>query len=234
MTIDAPHIIKAVQQGSPWTFFVVFWAAAALSMSSCTIVRVPVVIGFVGGFSTSKKRAFLLTLSFVAALVLSYTLLGVLFALITGVGHVMMRFSRYFYYLIGVIALLLGAQMAGLVNLGIYKRIASIMPGPKQKGMLGAFLFGLLFVLFEAPTCPVCGPFLFVMATLTLVKEKFLYSVLLFFFYALGQSLPILLIGTFTGLLKYEHKNIERVEKVAGLVGGNILIVLALYLFLLG
>lgn len=233
MTFDVPAITAAINKGSPWTLFIVFWGAAILSLASCTIVRIPAIVGLIGG-ATSKKRAFLLTISFVAALVLSYTLMGVLFSLLTGLGGQMMRLSRYFYYLVAVIILPVGLQMAGLVRFKMFERPVLRAFHPQRGGMAGAFLFGLVFVLFEAPTCPVCGPFLLVMAGLGIIKNNPLYCVLLFFTYALGQALPIILVGVFSGIVKYIHPEVAMVEKVAPVLGGNILILLAIFLFILG
>ena len=234
MVFDVPTITAAIKKGSPWTLFVVFWGAAILSLASCTIVRIPAIVGLIGGASTSKKKAFLLTLSFVSALVLSYTLMGVLFALVGGFAGHMMRMSRYFYYLAAVVVLPVGLQMAGLIRFKFFEDAVSRLIQPRHGGILGAFLFGLIFVLFEAPTCPVCGPFLLVIAGMGIIKSNFIYCVLLFFTYALGQSFPIILIGIFSGIVKYIHPKVELVEKVAPVIGGNILILLAIFLFILG
>lgn len=214
--------------------FIVFWAAAVLSLVSCTIVRIPAIIGLIGGVSTSKKKAFLLTLSFVSALVLSYTLMGVFFALIGGLAAHMVKLSRFFYYITAVIVLAMGLQMAGLLRFKFFEDAFSRVFQLRYGGMMGAFLFGLIFVLFEAPTCPVCGPFLLVIASLGIIKENFFYCVLLFFTYALGQAFPIILVGIFSGIVKYISPKAEKVEKAAGIIGGNILIVLAIFLFILG
>lgn len=214
--------------------FIVFWAAAVLSLASCTIVRIPAIIGLIGGVSTSKKKAFLLTLSFVSALVLSYTLMGISFALIGGLAGHMMRLSRFFYYLVAIIVLPVGLQMAGLVKFKFFEDAFSRVFQLRYGGMLGAFLFGLVFVLFEAPTCPVCGPFLLAIASLGIIKQNFFYCVLLFFTYALGQAFPIILFGVFSGIVKYISPKVEKVEKVASIIGGNIFILLAISLFILG
>jgi len=234
MTFDTPTVTTIIKQGSPWTLFIVFWAAAVLSLASCTIVRIPALIGLIGGASDSKKKAFLLTLSFVAALVLSYTLMGVSFALISGLAPRMMRLSRFFYYLTAIIVLPIGLQMAGLVKFKFFEDLFSRVFQLRYSGMLGAFLFGLVFVLFEAPTCPVCGPFLLVIASLGIIKKNFFYCVLLFFVYALGQAFPIILFGVFSGIIKYIHPKVEMVERVASIIGGNIFILLAIFLFILG
>ena len=227
-------IIQALEHGGWLTFFIIFWSGAILSFSSCTIVRIPIVIGYIGGVATSKKRALFLTFSFVLALVLSYTCLGVIFGLASGLLTNMIRWSKYFYYLIGALALIIGIHMTGLADFGLLRVGKCRMPETKKRGLLGAFLFGIVFAIFEAPTCPCCGPILFIIAGITFSKGRILYAMLVFLTYALGQSLPILLIGSFTGIVKYISPKVEKIEGAIKVVGGNILIVLALYFFLVG
>lgn len=227
-------IIEILRSTSWLTLLIVFWSGALLSMSSCTIVRIPIVVGYIGGMATSKKRAFLLTVSFVVALVLSYTSLGILFGLIGGLLGYMIKWGRYFYYFIGGLALFIGLQIAGLMNFKIFRFDKLKEWKPQKRGLLGAFLFGVIFAIFEAPTCPCCGPVLFIIASLTFVKGKIFYAILIFFIYALGQSLPIFLIGSFTGIVKYISPKIHRIEVWVKLFGGDILIVLAIYFFMVG
>ena len=227
-------IIQALERGGWFTFFIIFWSGAILSFSSCTIVRIPIVMGYIGGVATSKKRALFLTFSFVLALVLSYICLGVIFGLASGLLTNMIRWSKYFYYLIGTLALIIGIHMTGLADFELLRVGKCIIPETKKRGLLGAFLFGIVFAIFEAPTCPCCGPILFIIAGITFSKGRILYAILVFLTYALGQSLPILLIGSFTGIVKYISPKVEKIEGAIKVVGGNILIVLALYFFLVG
>ena len=47
--------------GSPFlVMFLIFWAGALASLSSCTIVRVPVALSFIAGAAESKKKAILI------------------------------------------------------------------------------------------------------------------------------------------------------------------------------
>jgi len=233
MTIQAT-VTQALQSGGWLTFFIIFISGALLSLSSCTIVRIPIVVGYIGGAATSKKRAILLTSSFVLALVLSYTSLGVLFGFVSNLMINMIKWSQYFYYVIGTVALFIGIQMAGLVDFRLLRAERCKILEPKEKGLLGAFLLGIVFAIFEAPTCPCCGPVLFIIAGLTFVKGNIPYAILIFLTYALGQSFPIFLIGSLTGIAKYINPKVERIEGVMKLIGGNILIVLALYFFFVG
>lgn len=230
MNTSFQQIITETLQNTSWlTFFIVFWIGATLSFSSCTVARIPIVVGYIGGLATSKKRAFILTLSFVSAMILSYTTLGILFGLASGMMGHMIRWSKYFYYLIGGFALLIGIQTAGLVNFKLphFHRIETLKR--KRVGILGAFLFGIIFTVFEAPTCPCCGPVLFIIASLIFIKGNILYAILIFFAYALGQSFPILLIGSFTSIVKYINPRIHEIEPWIKFLGGTILITLGIY-----
>ena len=42
-------ILDAIQNFSWITYFLVFFGAAVLSLGSCTLARIPVVVGYVGG-----------------------------------------------------------------------------------------------------------------------------------------------------------------------------------------
>ena len=234
MNTSFQQIIAETLQNTSWlTLLIVFWIGATLSFTSCTIARIPIVVGYIGGMATSKKRAFILTLSFVSALILSYTTLGILFGLVSGVMGHMIRWSRYFYYLIGGLAFFIGIHLAGLVNFKLphFHRVEALKR--KKLGILGAFLFGIIFTIFEAPTCPCCGPVLFIIASLIFIKGNILYAILIFFVYALGQSFPILLIGSFTSIVKYINPKIHKIEGWIKFLGGTILIVLGIYFCLI-
>lgn len=227
-------VLSAVRDVSWSTLFLVFWGGAVLSLASCTLIRVPVIIGYVSGASASKKKAFFITLSFALGLIISYTCLGLLFGFVSGIMASMIKYSRFVYYALGAMALLFGVQLAGLTNWTFLKKDSLPEPRNKKAGIAGAFLFGIIFAIFEAPICPCCGPVLFLIAGLTLSKGKILFGILIFLAYAMGQSLPMLLIGSLTGIVKYISPYVERFEKKIEIIGGNILILLALFFFLVG
>ena len=237
MTTIQRIITEALQNAGPLSFFIVFWTGAVLSLGSCTIIRVPIIIGYVGGKSESKKKAILLTSFFVLGLALSYTLLGILFGIIGGLTVKMVAWSRYIYYFVGTLAFAIGLSMTGIIRTGRSTSPCCEVRGktaPAQKGLIGAFLFGLTFAIFEAPVCPCCAPALLIIGGLTLAKGDILYGIFMFFAYALGQGFPTLLIGSFTGIMKYISPKLERAEPVIRFAAGNILLALAAFLFLAG
>lgn len=227
-------IIDAFQSGSWLTLVIVFWAGAVLSLSSCTLIRIPVIIGYIGGVSSSKRKAFLITLFFVMGTILSYILLGILLGFISGIVADMVKWSRYFYYVVGSFALFFGLQLSGLIDLGIDSHKIKKRWQPKGTGLTGAFVFGMIFAIFEAPACPCCGPALFIIASHVFIKANYVYAILMFFSYALGQSFPLLLLGGVTGIMKYSNWKVHDVEKIVKIIAGNLLIVLAIIFFILG
>jgi len=227
-------VLATIKDFSWSTFFIVFWGGAVLSLASCTIIRVPIIIGYVSGASHSRRKAFFITLSFAMGLIVSYTCLGVLFGLVGGIMASMIKYSRAIYYILGGMALFAGIQLAGLTNWKFFRKDCALEYKGKKAGIIGAFLFGIVFAIFEAPICPCCGPVLFLIAGLTLAKGKMIFGILIFLTYAIGQSFPMLLIGTLTGMAKYINPYVEKFEKKIEMIGGNVLILLALYFFLVG
>lgn len=227
-------ITQALQNGNWLTFFIVFWSAAILSLSSCTIIRIPVVIGYIGAAPSSKRKTFLTVVSFVAGIILSYMIIGILLGFVSQFTNNILKWSKFLYYIFAVLLLLAGINLAGLVNFKFLKFKKIEIPKFKKAGFLGAFVFGMIFAFLEAPTCPCCAPALLIIAGLTFFEGKIIYGFLIFLTYALGQSLPILLIGVFMGIIKYGSPMIYRLEKIIKFLGGNILIAIGLYCLLLG
>lgn len=55
MNTDIQQAIIQTLQSTSWlAFFIVFWRGAILSVNSCTIIRIPIVIGYVGGMDAFK------------------------------------------------------------------------------------------------------------------------------------------------------------------------------------
>lgn len=227
-------VTEALKNSSWITVFLVFWAGAVSSLASCTIIRIPIVAGYVGAYAENKKKAFLLVLSFSSALIVSYTILGVLFGIAGRLIFRAINWDRYVYYFLGFLLLIIGLSLTGFIHFKFLHLHKYKIWHPHRMGVLGAFLFGIIFAIFEAPACPCCGPVLFIIASLTFVQGKIFFAIILFFFYALGQSFPILLIGIFTGIIKYISPKIALIEGWIKMLAGDFMIIVALFFFLLG
>ena len=175
-------------------FGAVFLAGVVSSASPCVLSTIPLVVGFVGGYSDGDRwKAFRYSLMFIFGLSLTFTafgaaagLLGTIFGVV-GVG---------WYVAAGIVALVMGGQMIGLYELRLpIKRDFK----PKQSGIVGAFMLGLFFGMVSSPCAT---PVMVVLLTLVAGKGQVLYGMALLFSYALGHCLLMLFAGTFAGFVE--------------------------------
>lgn len=175
-------------------FGAVFLAGVLSSASPCVLATIPLVVGFVGGYSDGDRRkAFRYSLAFILGLSLTFTtfgamagLLGIMFGALGGPWHLVA----------GVIALVMGGQMIGLYEIRLpFKRNFE----PRQGGLVGSFLLGLFYGVVSSPCAT---PVLVVLLTLVAGKGQLLYGIALLFCYAIGHCLLMLFAGTFTGFVE--------------------------------
>jgi cytochrome c biogenesis protein CcdA len=204
---------------TPLVAFLVFTGGLVSGLSPCTLPTVVFVVGYVGGYShISRRRGFIISLAFILGLSLTLALMGAMAALI---GALFLQ-SKVFWYVISGILIIMGANLLGLVSL---PGMGTMLRSPRNKGLIGAFLMGIPFAFVASPcTTPVTTGVLAYAA----IKGSPVYGFLLLFLYSVGRSIPLLLAGTFTGLVK----NIQAVgnwNEALQKVSGIVLIVLGLW-----
>jgi cytochrome c biogenesis protein CcdA len=175
-------------------FGAVFLGGVLSSASPCVLVTIPLVVGYVGGYSDGDRwKAFRYSLAFIIGLSLTFTafgaaagLLGTMFGTLGGKWHLVA----------GVVALVMAGQLLGLYEMQLpIKRDFR----PKQGGVVGALLLGLFFGMVSSPCAT---PVLVVLLTLVAGKGQVLYGTALLFTYAVGHCLLMLAAGTFTGFVE--------------------------------
>ncbi len=218
--------------------FIVFWAGAFASLSSCTIVRVPIVLSYVTGAADSKKKAILATMLFVVGLVASYTLLGVLLGLVGSLAFAFVQLNKYVFWWMGTLLFIAGLFVAGLLKARHLPDRLQIKQNFRHVTYVGAFIFGLFFALIEMPACPSCGGILLLIAGIVVTQDLSPYAVLIFVSFALGQSFPVLAVALSTSLVKGDllvslAPKIHRLEQRVRLVAGNVLMTMGFYFFII-
>lgn len=175
-------------------FGAVFLAGILSSASPCVLATIPLVVGFVGGYSDGDRaKAFRYSLAFILGLSLTFTAFGAAAGLL---GTMFGTLGGPWYLIAGLIALTMGGQMMGLYEIRLpikhdYR--------PKRSGLAGAFLLGLFFGVVSSPCAT---PVLVVLLTLVAGKGQVLYGIALLFTYAIGHCLLMLVAGTFTGFVE--------------------------------
>ena len=203
------------------------WGILSLILSPCHLSSIPLIVGFIdvqGRIST--KRAFSIALLFATGLMVSIAVIGLITAL---AGRMMGDVGRYGNYFVAIVFFLVGLHLFGLIPMP-WSGAGRI--GMKGKGLLAAFLLGLVFGVALGPcTFAYMAPILSI--TFDLAGTDIWYGILLLLSYAMGHCSIIVLAGTFTELVqRYLNWNerskgpviIKRVCGALVVVGGIYLI----------
>jgi cytochrome c-type biogenesis protein len=205
-----------IENASLLAFALVFLGGILTSIGPCNVAMIPLVVGYVGGsHDLPHTRAFTLSLTFAIGLSLTFMLLGIAAALI---GGLIDASTTWWYYLVAFMCFVIGLNMLGVLHIEMPLWLGSLREKVTLKGIPGALALGLVSGLV-ASQC--ATPVLAAILTYVMAEGAILYGAALLFVYALGRSVPIILAGTFTGVLKtlqsFGCYN-ELLEKIAGAV----------------
>jgi len=228
MEIFLNHLSQSLS-GNPFLAYLGVFIGGILSSSSpCVLATIPLVIGYVGGYSEGDRRkAVLYSLTFILGLSLTFTVLGAIASVIGGLFGII---SRTWYFIVGGIAVIIGLHLIGLFN---WSLPVPIHLQPKQRGILGAFLLGIFFGIVSSPCAT---PVLALILTFVASKGEVAYGTSLLFVYALGHCALIFLAGTATGFVEnfVKSKGISNVTTWGKRIGGSIVVFAGIYLIYLG
>jgi len=162
----------------------------------------------------------LLSLAFFIGVVLSLLALGAAAAYF---GRVLSQWSAAFA--VGTAAFSLVAGIAAISGPWLRRYI----PDPeiaKRGSVAGAFIYGLCYSVATITTA--AGP-LFLLLTVTAAIGRPAYGALLSFSYAVGRGAPFLLLGLFAGTVGAWLARMGRARRVAEVVSGIALLIIAVY-----
>ncbi|NLL18864.1 MAG: cytochrome c biogenesis protein CcdA [Clostridia bacterium] len=199
----------------------IFVAGVITSFSPCILSMIPVLVGYVGGYSnTSRLKSFSMSFLFVLGLGVTFAILGITAA---SFGKVFGQIGSHWYIIMAVVAIVMGLQLLGVFQISF--------PGLKKlpvktKGMVGSFLMGLFFGLVASPCAT---PVLAVIMTYLASKGDLVFGGVMLFAYGIGHGMPLLIAGTFTGAIK-NLRQFQRYSQYVTYASAGILILLGAYL----
>jgi len=198
-----PSLFSAFQShlhaGSPYAYAIAFLGGILVSFTPCIYPILPVTVGYIGSRTgESRRRAFLLSVSYAVGMALTYAALGMAAGLS---GSVFGEATAHplAYLVLGNVCILFSLSLFDVFHLPTLALFtATGRPREKARGAGGAFVVGLLSGLIVGPcTAPVLGGLLLYVGA---NRHPFFGATLLFTF-ALGMGLPVVALGTFAGLL---------------------------------
>ena len=206
------------------------WGILSILLSPCHLASIPLIVGFIdeqGRIST--KRAFIISTLFAVGILIT---IGAIGAVTAAVGRMMGDVGKYGNYFVALVFFVVGLHLLGVIPMP-WSGPGRV--GMKRKGMLAAFILGLVFGIALGPcTFAYMAPMLGV--TFKLAATNLFYGVLLLIVYGLGHCSVIVLAGTCTELVqRYMNWNekskgaiiLKRICGVLVLIGGLYLIFVA-------
>lgn len=172
------------------------WGVLSIILSPCHLASIPLIVGFIddqGRIST--RRAFFISTLFAIGILITIGAIGVITA---AAGRMMGDVGRFGNYFVALIFFVVGLHLIGVIPMP-WSGPGQV--GMKRKGMLAAFIIGLVFGIALGPcTFAYMAPMLGI--TFKLASTNLAYGVLLLLVYGIGHCSVIILAGTCTELVQ--------------------------------
>lgn len=172
------------------------WGVFSIILSPCHLASIPLIVGFIdeqGRIST--RRAFTISTLFAVGILIT---IGAIGGVTAAAGRMMGDVGKYGNYFVALIFFVVGLHLIGVIPMP-WSGPGQV--GMKRKGMLAAFILGLIFGVALGPcTFAYMAPMLAV--TFKLAATNLFYGVLLLLVYGIGHCSVIILAGTCTELVQ--------------------------------
>ncbi|MES9870223.1 MAG: protein-disulfide reductase DsbD [Sedimenticola sp.] len=201
---EQDQIAATIRSGNTWLIILTFFGfGLLLALTPCVFPMIPILSGIIAGHGTdiSAKKGFTLSMVYVQAMALTYTVVGI----IAGLSGANLQAAFQNPWILSAFALvfvLLALSMFGFYDLQLPSKWQSRLTeaSNKQKGgsLVGVAIMGLLSALIVGPCVapPLFGALIYIGQTGDAVLGGMaLYAL------SMGMGAPLLAIGTSAGKL---------------------------------
>lgn len=223
---ELDEIAATLAGGSTWLVILVFFGLGlALSLTPCVFPMIPILSGIIAGHGSNitTRKAFLLSLIYVLAMSLTYTVAGVLAGMFG--QNLQAAFQNpWILSFFALVFVLLALSMFGFYELQLPSRWQSKLAetSNKQTGgsLTGVAIMGFLSALIVGPCVapPLAGALIYIGQT-----GDALLGGLALFALAMGMGAPLIIIGTSAG--KYLPRAGSWMDRVKAVFGVGMLAV---------
>ncbi len=209
-----------------------FFAGLLSFFSPCIFPLIPVYVSFVTGYSLEELKdssgiefrlVFVRTMAFIIGFALIFTSMG---AASSGVGEFLVANKILLARISGVVVVLLGLQVAGVVNVDFMARTRRFDFRFSSKGVVPSFVFGLIFAVGWSPCVGPMLSFILILAAGTASVAK---GMILLFLYSVGIGLPFLVFA-FSINYFFKASGFLRRLDIIQMISGLLLVVAGIYL----
>lgn len=200
-------------------------AGILTSVTPCSLSSVPLIIGYVGGVGErNTKKAFLYSAVFSLGTAVTFVTMGII---ATSAGMLMGTSSPVWYIILGVLMVLMSLQTFRIFN---FIPSVNLIGKNKKKGIVGAFLAGVLGGIFSSPCST---PVLIALLAIVAGEGKMLWGILLMLLYSIGHSTLVMIAGTSVSFVQKinESNKYKTVAAVLKYVMGAAILLIGFYMF---
>ncbi len=194
------------------------------SISPCSLSMLPLIIGYIGGYSNEKPMK---TLFQMIVFVIGT---GVVFAIIGAAcaftGKIFIG-NPYFALIIASIIMIMGLKIIGVIEFDLPVVIKEIPQNKVNNDFLYPLILGAVFALIGTPCST---PILASIMAFASISGKISNAVIMLFLFSIGQGLILILAGFLTSRMK-SGKNFYKISEVIMKISGILLILVAIYIF---
>ena len=202
-------------KGWLWAYLGAFGFGFLTSLTPCVYPMIPIVIGIFGGRgeSVSRTRAFLLATVYVIGMGLTFSVLGVVFALIGDRAGALLA-NPWVVFPIVLVYVALALSMFGLFELQLPSGLQNKLSGVSGQGVGGAFAMGVVGGFTAAPCT---GPFLLGMLGFVTKTGNVGVGSTLLFTYALGMGVLFWILAAFAVSLPKSGRWMDWMKSIGGI-----------------
>ena len=205
-------------------FGAAFLGGLISSISPCSLSMLPLIIGYIGGYSDEKPlKTLLQMIVFVIGSGIVFSIIGAICAL-TGK---MFIGNPYFALIVASIVMIMGLKILGFLEFDLPPIIKEIPKNEFNNDFLYPLILGAVFALIGTPCST---PILASIMAFASISAKISSAVIMLFLFSICQGLILILAGFITSKIKTSEKFYQLSEKIMKF-SGILLILVSLYIF---
>lgn len=203
-----------------------FLGGIIASVSPCSLAMLPLIIGYVGGYSKETPlRTFVQLCFFIFGTAIVFSVIGILCA-VTG-SVFASAFGGYFTLLMASLLLVMGLKLLNILDFELPVIVKAMPVNNGSSLILYPTLLGITFALAGTPCST---PILAGIMAFAAMGKNLTFAVLLLFMFALGQGIILIVAGLFTSGVK-NLKSIAAFTEGLLKFSGLLLVLVSLYLY---
>lgn len=201
-----------------------FLGGLIASVSPCSLSMLPLIIGYVGGYSKEKPLKILVQMIvFVLGTAVIFSAIGTLCAI---TGKVFVG-NPYFSLLIASIILIMGLKILEILDFEIPVFIKEMPQNTFKNDYFYPFILGMSFALIGTPCST---PILAGIMAFASISANIANAVIMLFLFSIGQGLILILAAFLTSKLK-TSENFYKFSDTIMKISGILLILVSVYIY---